>query len=105
MALRARATIVARKIKKCHPWGRDFYLCSSILFQNYTETAPNRPGTAPWARLPHPAPPGGGRAVPRGSDPRRRVLYIIPRRWCPLPNLRTVPQRGRSCRVCANMTH
>ena len=37
MASRARVTIVARKIKKFHPWGRDFYLCSSILTQNYTE--------------------------------------------------------------------
>ena len=37
MASRARAKIVARKIKKYHPWGRNFYLCSSILTQNYTE--------------------------------------------------------------------
>ena len=73
MASRARSTIVARKIKKYHPWGRDFYLCSSILTQNKHRTAPNRPGTDPWARLPHPAPPGGARAVPRGSGgPRRR---------------------------------
>ena len=37
MASRARARIVARKIKKYRPWGRDFYLCSSILTKNYTE--------------------------------------------------------------------
>ena len=30
MASRARATIVARKIKKFHPWGRDFYLCCCV---------------------------------------------------------------------------
>ena len=75
MASRARATIVARKIKKYHPWGRDFYLCSSILTQNYTERPQigPEPTRGPVSRLPHPAPPGGARAVPRGSGgPRRR---------------------------------
>ena len=75
MASRARARIVARKIKKYHPWGRDFYLCSSILTKNYTERPQigPEPTHGPVCRAPSSAGMGARRSprVGRATQTRR----------------------------------
>ena len=91
MASRARATIVARKIKKYHPWGRDFYLCSSILTQNYTERPQigPEPTRGPVCRTQRSAGRGARRSprVGRATQTRRESFP------CPM-SAATPPQIG-----------
>ena len=63
MASRARSMIVARKIKKHHPWGRDFSMSSSILTQNYRQDGPKSARNRPVG--PSAAPSSAGRGARR----------------------------------------